>query len=712
MADPSKSVTAPTDQDSFPRLHARTRRFSLGTPRGFTVAPDGSRAVFLRSRGGDDPVTCLWSIDAATGSERLLLDPAQLPGLPGEEDLPAAERARRERVREQAGGVVGYDTDAAVTTAVFALSGRPYLASLTGDPDPRPLDVGDVTAVVDPRLDPSGSRVAFVADRALHVHEIATGETRVLAAPDGDDVTHGLADFAAAEEMNRTRGHWWAPGGDALLVARVDESTVERWHIADPANPGRTPTVVAYPAAGTPNALVTLDVIALDGTRTPVVWDTGANEYLVTARWDPTGPLIVVQPRDQTALHVLTVDPATGTTTPLHTDTDPVWVEIVPGVPARTATGELLRVADDDGARRLFAGDTPLTDGSMQVRDVAGVDGDTVLFRASTEPTSIRLFSVVPGQAPVPRSPETGVHSGTLAGGTLVRGSQDLDTAPHTVLTTADGTEHTVTSHAADPGIVPRVAMHALGERGLRTAVLLPTGHVEGTSLPVLLDPYGGPHSQRVLSARNAFLSSQWFADRGFAVVVTDGRGSPGRGPEFERAIHHDLASPVLDDQVDALHEAAKLYPDLDLGRVGIRGWSFGGYLAALAVLRRPDVFHAAVAGAPVTDWTLYDTHYTERYLGTPAAKPEAYRRSSVIEDASTPPTGDRPNRPLMIVHGLADDNVVAAHTLRLSSALLAAGRAHQVLPLSGVTHMTPQEVVAENLLLLQVEFLRAALGA
>ncbi len=709
MADSPNVPPAP--DASFPRLHARTRRFTLGAPRGFTVAPDGSRAVFLRSRGGTDPVTCLWSIDATTGAERLLVDPAQLPGLPGEEDLPAAEKARRERVREQAGGVVGYDTDADVTTAVFALSGRPYLASLTGDPRPRALDVGDVTAVVEPRLDPTGSRVAFVAGRALHVHELATGVTRVLAAPDGDDVSHGLADFAAAEEMNRTRGYWWSPDGQALLVARVDESPVERWHIADPANPGRPPTVVAYPAAGTPNALVTLDVITIDGTRTPVVWDDRKDEYLVTARWDATGPLIVVQPRDQTALHVLALDPATGATTTLHTDTDPVWVEIVPGVPRRTPTGELLRVADAGGARRLFAGDTPLTDPSMQVRDVAGVDGDTVLFRASVEPTSIRLFSVVPGQAPVPRSPEDGVHSGTLAGGTLVRGSQDLDRTPHTVLVTADGTEHPVAGHASDPGIVPRVAMHVLGGRALRTAVLLPSGHVEGTPLPVLLDPYGGPHSQRVLSARTAFLSSQWFADRGFAVVVTDGRGSPGRGPEFERAVHHDLASPVLDDQVDALHEAAALYPDLDLGRVGIRGWSFGGYLAALAVLRRPDVFHAAVAGAPVTDWSLYDTHYTERYLGTPAAQPDAYRRSSLIEDASTPATADRPNRPLMIIHGLADDNVVAAHTLRLSSALLAAGRAHRVLPLSGVTHMTPQEVVAENLLLLQVEFLRAALG-
>jgi dipeptidyl-peptidase-4 len=241
------------------------------------------------------------------------------------------------------------------------------------------------------------------------------------------------------------------------------------------------------------------------------------------------------------------------------------------------------------------------------------------------------------------------------------------------------------------------------GERALRSALLLPAAPPPGP-LPVLLDPYGGPHTRRVLAARGGFLIPQWFADQGFAVLVTDGRGTPGRGPAWERAVHRDLAGPPLEDQVEALHAVARSHPELDLARVAIRGWSFGGYLAALAVLRRPDVFHAAVAGAPVTDWRLYDTHYTERYLGDPRADPEPYRRSSLLADAA------RLERPLLLVHGLADDNVVAAHTLRLSSLLLAAGRAHSVLPLSGVTHMTPQEVVAENLLLLQLAFLRAAL--
>lgn len=221
----------------------------------------------------------------------------------------------------------------------------------------------------------------------------------------------------------------------------------------------------------------------------------------------------------------------------------------------------------------------------------------------------------------------------------------------------------------------------------------------------MLLDPYGGPHAQRVLTARNAYLTSQWLADQGFAVLVVDGRGTPGRGPEWEREIAFDLAGVTLQDQVDGLRGAAAVEPDLDLTRVAIRGWSYGGYLAALAVLRRPDVFHAAIAGAPVTDWRLYDTHYTERYLGDPAERPEVYDANSLIDDAG------KLERPLMIVHGLADDNVVAAHTLRLSSALLAEGRPHTVLPLSGVTHMTPQEQVAENLLLLQVDFLKKSLA-
>jgi dipeptidyl-peptidase-4 len=219
------------------------------------------------------------------------------------------------------------------------------------------------------------------------------------------------------------------------------------------------------------------------------------------------------------------------------------------------------------------------------------------------------------------------------------------------------------------------------------------------------MDPYGGPHAQRVLATRNTFLEPQWWADQGFAVLVVDGRGTPGRGPDWEREVWHDFAGPILTDQIDALHAAAELEPDLDLTRVAIRGWSFGGYLAAMAVLRRPEVFHAAVAGAPVTEQGLYDTHYTERYLGTPQDEPEVHRLNSLLDDAPSL------SRPLLLIHGLADDNVLSAHTLLLSQRLTESGRPHVVLPLTGVTHMTPKEAVAENLLLLQVDFLKRALG-
>jgi dipeptidyl-peptidase 4 len=289
-----------------------------------------------------------------------------------------------------------------------------------------------------------------------------------------------------------------------------------------------------------------------------------------------------------------------------------------------------------------------------------------------------------------------GVHSAVVGGDTTVLRSTTLE-ACGSITRVIDGP--VLTSFAEEPLIDPNVALHHYGDRRLATAVLMPHDH-DGSPLPVLLDPYGGPHVQYVLASRSRYALSQWFADQGFAVVVVDGRGTPGRGSEWERAVHLDLATSILDDQVDALHAAANDYP-LDLDRVAIRGWSFGGYLAALAVMRRPDVFHAAIAGAPVTDWRLYDTHYTERYLGDPSVDDTAYANSSLL------PLAGALTRPLLLIHGLADDNVVAAHTLQLSSALLAAGKPHEVLPLVGVTHMTPQEVVAENMVLHQLDFLR-----
>ncbi|AIJ13545.1 MULTISPECIES: S9 family peptidase [Streptomyces] len=703
-----------TESDSFPKRHARTQRFTLGAPRSFTVAPDGSRVAFLRSGTGTDRANSLWVLDAEKGGERMAADPRALLG-GAQERLSPEERARRERSREGGAGIVGYATDSSVELASFALSGRLFVAELQVGtarelPTPGP--------VIDPRPSPDGRHVAYVAQGALRVVGAEGDGDRALAEADGEGVTYGLAEFVAAEEMSRSRGFWWSPESDRLLVARVDDTPVQRWWISDPAHPGRDPQHVPYPAAGTPNADVRLFVVGLDGGRTEVLWDRARYPYLARVHWSAAGaPLLLVQARDQRSQLFLAVDTESGTTRMVHADEDPIWLELFPGVPCWSPSGQLVRIADEGGARVLAVGERLLTGAQLHLRAVLDVGADDVLVSASAgeeaaEPEIGEVHVYRVNELGVERlSQEPGVHSAVRAGGVTVLVSATLDRPGARVRVLRDGkAAATIASYAEDPGLSPRVTLTQGGARRVPCAVLMPTDYHGDTPLPVLLDPYGGPHGQRVVAAHNAHLTSQWFADQGFAVVVADGRGTPGRSPAWEKAVKDDVAAVVLQDQVDALHALAADFP-LDLDRVAVRGWSFGGYLAALAALRRPDVFHAAVVGAPVTDLRLYDTHYQERYLGDPGEQPDVYRRNSVIDDAGLVDAAE-PHRPMMVIHGLADDNVVVAHSLRLSSALLAAGRPHEVLPLSGVTHMTPQESVAENLLRLQVDFLKRSLPA
>jgi dipeptidyl-peptidase 4 len=696
--------------DDFPRQLARTRRFTLGLPREVTVSRDGGRVLFLRTRGGEDPVTCLWRLDLADGGggrERLLADPgASWNSAPG--DVPEAERVRRERARELASGIVAYSADADCRTIVFALDGRLWV--LRADDDPRepdgvPEPVPAAGPATDPRIDPAGQRVAYVTGGALHVTELADGTTRLLAAPEHDDVSYGLAEHVAAESMHRFQGYWWAPDGQRLLAARVDSAPVQRWWIADPADPGRPPRAVGYPAAGTANADVTLHVLRLDGTRTEVIWDRGAYEYLATAQWDSDGPLLSVQSRDQRTVLVLAADAGTGQTTLLHTERDDAWVELAWGAPARTSAGDLVTVSDQGGSRRLVVGGAAVTPDGLHVRWVCGTDGEAVYFTATDErdPTQRHLWRYDPGRDLLRCSVEPGVHDGTGAGGTQVVLSS-TEAGSTAVVAWHDGTRAAIASRAAEPLLEPRITWLTLGSRELRAALLLPSWYRQGTRLPLLLSPYGGPAMQRVVRARGAaFCEDQWFAEQGFAVLVTDGRGTPGRGPHWSKTVFGDTLSAPLEDQVDALDAACAQFPDLDRGRVAIRGWSYGGALAAIAVIRRPDVFHAAVSGAAPHDQRLYDTHWRERFLGLPQENPEGYERSSTMTEAA------RLTRPLLLIHGLADDNVVVAHTLRMSAALLAAGRAHQVLPLSGATHMPADG--GSQLLRHELAFLTQSLG-
>jgi dipeptidyl-peptidase-4 len=736
---------------SFPRQQARTRRFTLGLPRSFTVSPDGERVIFLRSPAGDDPATSLWVYDVLTGAEREVAAARQiLQG--GDEELPYEERARRERSRELAGGITGYACDDAVLHAAFALNGRLWWVGL-GRPDgpvspPGPVQLPTPGGVVDPRPDPTGHLVAFLSGPRLYV--VPTGGDQPCfpvaeeVGPDDegpddegpddegpddegpddegpDDegtVTWGAAEFIAAEEMARSRGFWWAPDGRSLLAARVDNAPVETWWTADPSRPGQPPRAHRYPAAGTADARVSLWHLEAGpggGRRRQVAWDSERYPYLVVVHWSSSGaPLLLVEQRDHKGCAVLAVDfsdddgAAMVRTQPVVEASDADWVDWPGGVPAWLETGELLWAVADSGSWRLRVGEDLVTPAGLQVRDVTS-SGRSVVFTASQDPRIVEAWVWSRDGGLRKLTDFGGISSATGDGPVKVVVARSLSWAGARAAVEVDGSgPRALASNAETPVVEPVVNFLSIGPRQLRTGVVLPAGRAAGQTdrkLPVIVAPYGGPGAQMVLAARSSWLEAQWLANQGFAVVVADGRGTPGRGPDFEHEVYRDLAGPTLEDQVEALHGAAEAFPVLDLARVGIRGWSFGGYLAALAVLARPDVFHAAVAGAPVTDWRWYDTYYTERFLGRPQDDPAVYERNSLL------PLAPKLSRPLFLVHGLADDNVFAVHTLLLSDALLTAGRPHTVLPLPAITHVAAREDVAENLLLAQVEFFRQALA-
>ncbi|MCX5386530.1 prolyl oligopeptidase family serine peptidase [Streptomyces sp. NBC_00083] len=673
------------DIDGFPRQFARTRRFSLGVPHDVTVSPDGDRVLFLRSESGVVPRAHLWMFEA--GTERIIAGPA-----------------------------TAYAADREVRVVACLFDGSLWTARTDGGGPPRRIPTAG--PVRDPRPSPDGTLIAYVTRGALHVVGADGTGDRPLAVPETTDITYGLPDHTAEESIGRARGHWWSPDSDALLVARVDTRGVERRYVSDPADPGRAPRPIPYPAAGTANAVTSLHLVTVAGAHTPVQlpgrasardapagsWGLGF-EYVVSAGWQSAGPVIALQTRDQKTLRVLRADPVTGAVGTLAQQTDDAWVEHPPGAPLHTDGGMLVLPEVRGDERTIRLGDV-LAPAGLHVRSVLGSVGERVLFTAAEEPTETHVWAYEAGRGFERLTHEPGVHTATAGGSTLVVDSRTPD--GHT-LTVLRGGERvgTLAVLAERPLVTPRPARLALGERQLRTRLHLPSWYEPGRpKLPVLLSPYAGPGLQLVTKGDGWHAAvCQWFAEHGFAVLAIDGRGTPGRGVRWQRAVVGDRLGPVLDDQIDGLRAAAEQCGALDLARVGIRGWSFSGYLAAGAVLRRPDVFHAAVAGAPPTDRRLYDTYWEERFLGHPDLEPLGYERSSLL------PLARNPARPLLLVHGLADENVAPAHTLRLSAELLAAGRPHSVLLLPGVGHMVTGEGVADTLLRHELGFLRSSLG-
>ncbi|MGN5637235.1 DPP IV N-terminal domain-containing protein, partial [Streptomyces sp. AC154] len=378
-----------TAAERFPLQFARTRRFSLGVPRQFTVSPDGERVLFVRGTSGTDPVSRLWLYE--NGAERMLADPVG-PGFADEPsgEVPPEELARRERARETSSGVVSYATDEAVRLVAFALRGALWVVRPEAG---APRRIRTPGPVVDPRPSPDGSLIAYVSYGALHIVRADGTGVRTLAGPDGEQVTYGLSDYVSQESIGRSRGYWWSPCGDALLVARVDTAGVRRRYISDPTGPERPPRVVPYPAAGTPNAKVSLHLVRVSGERTDVrlpsaagpdhpegAWTDRSFEYVVSAGWDSRGPLVSVQTRDQRSVHVLEVDERTGGTRAVHTTHDPAWVSLRRGTPLRLASGALVVAARPGGdSQGLDIGGTP-TPAGLEVHEVVGAAGGRVYF--------------------------------------------------------------------------------------------------------------------------------------------------------------------------------------------------------------------------------------------------------------------------------------------------------------------------------------------
>ncbi|MEY2669479.1 MAG: hypothetical protein RJA59_2117 [Pseudomonadota bacterium] len=717
LAPPSPAPSP--DAPSFLREYAETRGYRSGSPSRATVVPGSGEVIFLRS-GPRSGVLSLFATDVATGKTReLLTAEALLASEPGE--LSDAEKARLERQRITARGITHYQLSQDGTILVASLGGRVYAVDrATGEKRRLPVPAG----ALDPRLSPDGKLLAFVSGGELHVLDLASGKARALTTGATEWKTHGLAEFVAQEEMDRPEGYWWAPDSGSLAFEEADDTAVEKLSIQDPARPERRPVQFAYPRAGRENTRVRLGVVAVaGGAPTWIEWDRARYPYLAQVRWQKGAPLLLlVQDRTQTEEAVLRADAATGKTTVLLVEKDPAWLNLnaaaLRWMPDGSGFlwfterngGAELELRAPDGTR--LADVAPPAFGYVGLAGVS--DAGEVWFQGTRgDPTRDRLFRVRPGSAPVevvlPGAPHAALMAKLADGGRsiLVTSTRDGEGSRAT-LVTPDGKEKVeLPSVAIEPPFRSRPEVRQVGKRGLWTSLVRPRDFRPGVKYPVIVQVYGGPTRLSSMGLHSGSPRTQWVADQGFLVVKIVNRGETGRlGRDFERAVKGDLAGPTLADQAEGLVALAAVVPEIDLSRVGVSGWSFGGYMAALAALARPDLFRAAMAGAPVVDWADYDTYYTERYLGLPAQAPEAYGRSSLTRLAG------KDHAPLLLVHGTADDNVYLLHSLKLADALFRAGAPATFVPLANVTHLASDPSTAERLAEMEIRFFRENLGA
>ncbi|MEM1024372.1 MAG: DPP IV N-terminal domain-containing protein [Myxococcota bacterium] len=703
---PHMSLSQPIRHAELLEAATRSDNFSLGRP--FHVRPmsDGRTVLFLRS-GPRTRKSDIWSYDAETGEERLLLAASEL--LAGErEAISVEEQARLERARIRTSGFTGFAV--AGQRMIAKLSGRLYLYDLGRRHWARlVLPAG---TVLDPRLSPDGGRLAFVLDHDLYVAKVprmtVSGDElklRVKRLTKGGTAVrpNGLAEFVAQEEMGRMSGYWWRPDGEAVAYQSNDSSGVETFTIADAARPAAEAHQFPYPRPGRKNVEVRLHVIDRKGKkRVEVQWDRVSYPYLARVAWTPKKELsLLVQSRDQRRQTILLAD-ADGLTRSLYEERDEAWLNLKGGTPRWIEDGAAYLYATEEGGawrlerHELNESRDGLAQKSVLVPQEAGYEelehidekAGYLYFSGGSRPTETHVFRAPLTGGPVEALTHShGMHGVSLSGRLMVSREVTLAQLPVVRVRTLDeqgqlGPSSALQETAEEPEMLPRVEIVPPEKAGgFNGMIVRPRDFEPGRAYPVIVYVYGGPHALVVQSDCTRYFLQQFLADQGFVVISIDNRGTPRRGRDFERAIKDRFDEVPLEDQVKGLQALASSYPELDVNRVGIYGWSFGGTMATLATLDRPDVYKAGVSGAPVTDWLYYDSHYTERYLGIPTEDEAPYVRANLIRRAA------KLTRPLMLIHGIADDNVYFAHSLMLSDALFRNGRAHDFLPLVGLTH-------------------------
>nr|WP_298120756.1 S9 family peptidase [uncultured Pseudoxanthomonas sp.] len=676
------------------------------------VAPDGSRVTFLRGKDSERNRLDLWEYDIASAQTRLLVDSSVV--LPGEEVLSDEEKARRERQRIAAlSGIVDYQWSPDGKALLFPLGGELYFYDLakSGKDAVRKLTDGGGFAT-DPKISPKGGFVSFIRDRNLWVIDLADGKEVQLTRDGSDVIGNGVAEFVADEEMDRHTGYWWAPDDSAIAFARIDETPVpvqKRYEVY----PDRTEVIEQrYPAAGDHNVLVKLGVIAPKTGAKPRWIDLGPDKdiYLARVDWrDPQRLTFQRQSRDQKTLDLIETTLATGKQRTLVTETSKTWVPLHNDL-RFLKDGRFLWASERSGFEHLYMASedgselTALTQGEWVVDGLLAIDEAAGLAYASGTrdgAAETHVYAVpLSGGEPRRLTQAPGMHAAAFArnASVFVDSWSSDTTLPQIELFKADGTKLAtlLTNDATDAAhpYAKYLGAHqpttygtltaADGRTPLHYSLIKPAGFDPRKKYPVVVFVYGGPAAQTVTRAwpgRSDAFFNQYLAQQGYVVFSLDNRGTPRRGAAFGGALYGRQGTVEVDDQLRGV-EWLKSQAFVDPARIGVYGWSNGGYMTLMLLAKHDEAYACGVAGAPVTDWALYDTHYTERYMDLPKANEAGYREASVFTHLDGMGAGK-----LLLIHGMADDNVLFSNSTKLMSDLQKRSTPFELMTYPGAKH-------------------------